>query len=199
MKTSNAPACLRDSSSHSSRLASRCFRKPHFASLRPRFRTPTSCGSPSVMLRPRRVHHLLNAESGHGFCLERRHQWLDRANDLRSVHAHEQFSILQASHPTPAVTLTVATPTYSPGGDSYSVPTNVVISCVTEGASIYYTTNGNTPTASDSFIYSGGSVSLVCSVTLKARAFKSGYDDSVCRAGATRSTALLSFTPVRSK
>jgi len=73
---------------------------------------------------------------------------------------------------------TVATPVFTPGGGSYPVGTNVTITCDTAGAAIYYTTNGATPTTLDNFIYSGGSVFLNCSVTLKAKAFAYGYDDS---------------------
>jgi len=78
----------------------------------------------------------------------------------------------------PISTPTVATPVFTPGGGSYPTATNVVITCGTAGATIYYTTNGNTPTTLDTFIYNGGSVYLNCSVTLKAKAFASGYADS---------------------
>ena len=72
----------------------------------------------------------------------------------------------------------VATPSFSPAGGSYSVPTNVTITCATDGAAIFYTTNGSTPTTLDNYIYNGGSVALASVVTLKARAFKAGYTDS---------------------
>jgi RHS repeat-associated protein len=84
----------------------------------------------------------------------------------------------RASYPPPPATLKVATPVANPGGGSYTWPTNVTITCATEGASIYYTTNGATPTVSDVFIYSGNSVYVASSITLKVRAFKPGYDDS---------------------
>ena len=74
--------------------------------------------------------------------------------------------------------LTVATPTFSPGGGAYSTAQNVTISCSTPLAAIYYTTNGATPTTSDIFIPSGGSVFLSSIVTMKAKAFRSGYVDS---------------------
>jgi RHS repeat-associated protein len=78
----------------------------------------------------------------------------------------------------PVTTPTVATPVFTPGGGSYPTATNVVITCATPGAAIYYTTNGITPTTLDTFIYNGSSVFLNCSVTLKAKAFAFGYDDS---------------------
>ncbi|MGH7951190.1 MAG: chitobiase/beta-hexosaminidase C-terminal domain-containing protein, partial [Limisphaerales bacterium] len=78
----------------------------------------------------------------------------------------------------PIATPTVATPVFTPGGGTYSMPTNVVITSATEGAEIYYTTNGDTPTTSDTYIYNGGSIYLSSVTTLKAKAFKTGYDDS---------------------
>nr|MCU0771963.1 chitobiase/beta-hexosaminidase C-terminal domain-containing protein [Verrucomicrobiota bacterium] len=87
-------------------------------------------------------------------------------------------SFYRASHEAPGQTLTVATPGLTPGGGSYPLPTNVVITCATEGAAIFFTTNGATPTTADTYLANGDSVSLTCSVTLKARAFKSGFTDS---------------------
>jgi len=84
------------------------------------------------------------------------------------------FAASDVPNPTP----TVATPVLSPGGGSHPWPTNVTITCATEGAAIYYTTSGSTPTTLDSFIYNGGSVAVAGSVTLKAKAFKAGYNDS---------------------
>lgn len=78
----------------------------------------------------------------------------------------------------PNLTPTVATPAFSPAGGSHATPTNVTITCATDGAAIYYTTNGSTPTTLDNYTYNGGSVYLASVVTLKAKAFKSGYNDS---------------------
>jgi len=78
----------------------------------------------------------------------------------------------------PVETPTVATPVLTPGSGSYIGPTNITITCATEGAAIYYTTNGDIPTGLDNYIYDGGTVTLSSSVTLKAKAFKNGYFDS---------------------
>jgi RHS repeat-associated protein len=78
----------------------------------------------------------------------------------------------------PVLIPTVATPLFSLPGGAYSTPTNVTITCATEGAAIFYTTNGATPTTSDFFIFSGGSLHLNRTITLKAKAFRSGYEDS---------------------
>ena len=73
-------------------------------------------------------------------------------------------------------TPTVATPTFNPPGGSYSSPQNVTISCSTSGATIRYTTNGSNPTSS-SPIYTSP-ISVTSSTTIKAKAFKSGWNDS---------------------
>lgn len=78
----------------------------------------------------------------------------------------------------PIATPTVATPVFSPGGGSYGSLTNIIISCTTAGAAIYYTTNGNIPTTGDNYINNGGSVYVFGVTTLKAKAFASGYLDS---------------------
>ena len=78
----------------------------------------------------------------------------------------------------PIATPTVATPVFTPAGGSYGAATNVTVTCATAGAAIYYTTNGNTPTSSDNYLFSGGTVYVSGVTTLKAKAFASGYNDS---------------------
>jgi alpha-tubulin suppressor-like RCC1 family protein len=69
-----------------------------------------------------------------------------------------------------------ATPTFGVASGTYSTTKSVTISCATSGATIRYTTDGTDPTPS-STAYSGA-VSVTTSLTLKARAFKSGLADS---------------------
>ena len=64
-------------------------------------------------------------------------------------------------------------PVIKPGGGSFSAPVMVTISDGTPGATIYYTTNGASPTKS-STIYKS-SIQLVASQTIKAIAIASGY------------------------
>lgn len=78
----------------------------------------------------------------------------------------------------PIATPTVATPVFNPAGGSYGSPTNVIVTCATAGAAIYYTTNGNVPTTADNYINNGGGVYVSGVTTLKAKAFASGYLDS---------------------
>ena len=72
---------------------------------------------------------------------------------------------------------TVATPTFSPAGGTYSTAQSVTISTTTSGATIRYTTDGSTPTSTTGTVYSSA-VSIAVTTTLKAIAYKSGMTDS---------------------
>jgi ribonuclease HI len=69
-----------------------------------------------------------------------------------------------------------ATPTFSPGTGTYTSAQSVTIADTTPGATIYYTTNGATPTTS-SAVYSGA-IAVSASTTLEALAVASGYAQS---------------------
>ena len=78
-------------------------------------------------------------------------------------------------------TPTCATPKFSPDGGVYTSTQNVTISTETDGATIYYTTDGSTPT-NESTVY-GSPISVSATATLKAIAVKDGsYDSSVATA-----------------
>ena len=68
-----------------------------------------------------------------------------------------------------------ATPTFSPAAGSYEGTQNVTISS-TAGATIYYTTDGSTPSTSSS-VYSSP-IAVNADMTIKAYAVKANYDDS---------------------
>lgn len=70
----------------------------------------------------------------------------------------------------------VATPTFSPDGGTYTSVQSVEISCKTEDATIYYTTNGDTPTTSSTEYTSAISVNE--NMTIKAIAVKDGMANS---------------------
>ena len=71
---------------------------------------------------------------------------------------------------------TVATPEFSIESGAVNSGTSVTISCATEGAKIYYTTDGSDPTAS-STEYTAA-ISVTTAVPLKAIAVKDGMNDS---------------------
>ncbi|MEE1137445.1 MAG: chitobiase/beta-hexosaminidase C-terminal domain-containing protein [Acutalibacteraceae bacterium] len=71
---------------------------------------------------------------------------------------------------------TVATPAFSVASGAVDSGTSVTITCSTEGAKIYYTTDGTKPTA-ESTEYTSA-ISVTSAVTLKAIALKSGMNDS---------------------
>ena len=70
----------------------------------------------------------------------------------------------------------VATPYFSPAAGAVVYGTSVEISCDTDGATIYYTTNGDIPTSS-SIAYSAA-IDITEEVTINAIAIKDGMDDS---------------------
>ena len=68
-----------------------------------------------------------------------------------------------------------ATPTFSPASGLFHDSFNVTVQCATPGATIHYTTTGVDPTESDATVASGGTVLVANSLTLKAKAWASGY------------------------
>ena len=95
----------------------------------------------------------------------------------------------------PNGTTTVATPTFSPAGGTYTSAQTVTISDSTSGATIYYTTNGTTPTTS-STVYSGSISVSSGTVTIEALGAKSGDNNSsVASATYTISTVATVATP----
>jgi len=71
-------------------------------------------------------------------------------------------------------TMKVGTPALSPGGGSYGAAQSVVVSTVTPGASLHYTTTGLDPTESDPVVESGAAVTVDKSATLRVRGWKDG-------------------------
>jgi hypothetical protein len=86
-----------------------------------------------------------------------------------------------------------ATPSFSIATGTYTQPQTVIINCATNGAIIYYTTDGSTPTAS-SAKYTAA-ITISSTTTLKAFATASGYMDSaVASAAYTIQAAAPSYT-----
>ncbi len=93
--------------------------------------------------------------------------------------------------PSTNTTVTVTAPTISPNGGTFTNSVNVTLASTTSGASIRYTTDGSTPTAS-SMLYASAFV-LTNSATVKAIAFSGSTGSAVTTATFTRATVT---TPV---
>ena len=74
----------------------------------------------------------------------------------------------------------VAAPTFSPAGGTYTSAQNVTISTTTAGATIYYTTDGSTP-SSNSAVYSAP-IAVSSYTVVKAIAVKDGVSSTVATA-----------------
>jgi alpha-galactosidase len=71
----------------------------------------------------------------------------------------------------------VATPTFTPPAGTYTSTQNVAIASATGSATIRYTIDGSTPTASNGTLYTAP-IAITASTTVKAFASKAGLNDS---------------------
>ncbi|MGA7693673.1 MAG: chitobiase/beta-hexosaminidase C-terminal domain-containing protein [Candidatus Sulfotelmatobacter sp.] len=88
-------------------------------------------------------------------------------------------------------TLSAATPGFSPFPSNYTAPQTVTLSDSAPNASIYYTTDGSTPSATNGTLYSTA-IKLTTSTTIKAIAIGTGLTSS---AVATGTYTLQAMTP----
>lgn len=72
---------------------------------------------------------------------------------------------------------TVASPTFSPAAGTYASAQQVTLASATSGATIHYTTNGTSPSATVGTLYSAP-ITVASTTTIKAIATKSGSTDS---------------------
>jgi hypothetical protein len=87
----------------------------------------------------------------------------------------------------------VSTPTFSPGAGTYTTTQTVTISTTTSGASIRYTTDGSTPSATTGTLYSGA-ITVSATATIKAIAYTTGTAGSAVAAAAYNIVAPPSIT-----
>ena len=74
-----------------------------------------------------------------------------------------------------------ATPTFTPAPGSYSSGVSVTLADTTTGASIYYTTDGSTPTTSSTKY--AGAIAVNATTTVKAIAAAAGFNNSAVAGG----------------
>lgn len=72
----------------------------------------------------------------------------------------------------------VATPTFSPAAGEVDKDSEITITCATDGATIYYTTDGTTPTASSTAYNPASKPTIDDNKTIKAIAVKTNYLNS---------------------
>ena len=83
---------------------------------------------------------------------------------------------------------TVADPTFSPQGGTYTSAQSVTLETTTSGASIRYTTDGSIPSSTTGTLYAGA-FTVSSTTTVKAIAYKSGMNSS----GVTSATYALVY------
>src|SRR5205823_2474396 len=84
---------------------------------------------------------------------------------------------LDSAVATATYTLQAAAPTFNPPGGSYTLPQFVEISDSSPGVTIYYTTDGSTPTTA-STQYTGSAIAVIHTTTIKAIAVAPGWSQS---------------------
>ena len=116
--------------------------------------------------------------TGHWHECEDCHAQADKAAHISSGPATEDTAELCTicSYVITRASGRVATPAITPNGGTFSGSQKVTITCTTDGATIYYTTNGDAPTA-NSKKYTG-EFTITSTTTVKAIALKLGVDDS---------------------
>jgi Chitobiase/beta-hexosaminidase C-terminal domain len=101
---------------------------------------------------------------------------VSKSETLSAIAVAHGYATSPVATATYSLTLPAATPVFSPGAGSYSGPQSVTISDSSQGATIYYTSDGSVPTTS-SHTYSGP-IAVSTSETLRAMAAGGGYSAS---------------------
>jgi Chitobiase/beta-hexosaminidase C-terminal domain len=103
---------------------------------------------------------------------------LSESTTLKAACVYSSFGYTMSDVVSEEYTLQqLKTPVADPGAGYYTGPVAVKLTAES-GATIHYTTNGNTPTVSSSVPSSSGSITITPPQTLKAIATRSGYANS---------------------
>jgi LysM repeat protein len=104
--------------------------------------------------------------------------WQCTTQTLKAIAVKTGYSNSPATTATYTIAPVLPAPTFSLAGGSaaYATPQTVTVSDSTAGASIYYTTNGTTPTTS-STLYAGP-ITVSVTETIEAIAVETGYTNS---------------------
>ncbi len=102
---------------------------------------------------------------------------------INAVASASDYLVSQMASATYTNITQASAPTFSVVGGAYSTAQSVSISDATAGATIYYTTNGTTPTTS-STQYTGAAISVSTTETLEAMAVAAGYANSAVASAA---------------
>src|SRR3989442_1330392 len=119
---------------------------------------------------------------------------LTTTTTLRAMAAASGMSNSNVTSATYTIVQPAAPPTFNPAGGTFVGSVAVTLSTATSGATIYYTTDGSTPTTASS-VYTGP-VPLTTTTTLKAMAAASGMaNSSVTSATYTIRVVAPTFSP----
>ena len=116
------------------------------------------------------------SDSGQYYSVRLKFQVELDAEDIPNGTAHLTFDRVRVYGVTGLEPSVVDDPVISEPSNSYINPITVTLTCATEGATIYYTTDGTTPDETSMQYYNPFVIDSTC--TLKARAFKGGMDPS---------------------
>jgi Chitobiase/beta-hexosaminidase C-terminal domain len=117
---------------------------------------------------------------------------LTRSTTVRAIAT--ATGMADSTETSAAYVVAAVAPTFSPAAATYSQPQSVTLSTTTSGATMYYTTDGSTPTTS-STPYTGA-IAVNRSMTLRAIATASGMANSaVAVAAYTLQAATPTFNP----